>query len=106
MRSAPGWILGFHAADELANFAIDGGPPDMAGVRSPPPEPLKAGAMPGDDALGLYQDQCVGPGRPATAENDPKQPVEFTHLGSRLFAFEDRQLLAEGGDFHREMVSR
>ena len=62
--------------------------------------------MPEDHGLGLYQDQRAGPGGPETAENDPKQPVQITHGGSRLFAFEDRQLLAEGGNFQREIVSR
>jgi hypothetical protein len=28
------------------------------------------------------------------------------HGGSRLFAFEERQLLSEGGNFQREIVSR
>lgn len=40
------------------------------------------------------------------AEKDPKQPVQMMHGGSRLFAFEERQLLSEGGNFQREIVSR
>jgi hypothetical protein len=53
-------------------------------LESPPADHSKR-AMPGDHALGLYQDQRAGPGGPETAENDPKQPVQITDWGSRLF---------------------
>jgi len=69
----------------------------MVGVRSPPPKPLKAGAMPGADGLGLIPGSVCGASN--GGERSKTVGQVHTRLGSRLLAFEDRQLLAEGGDF-------
>jgi hypothetical protein len=38
-------------------------------------------------------------------EKDPKEPVRVTHAGQWLFAFEDGQLLAKGGDLQCKVVA-
>ena len=60
--------------------------------------------MPGDNRLGLDQEEGVWPGRPQTTEKEPEKPVGVSELGPGLFPFEDGQLLTEGGDLQGERV--
>ena len=66
---------------------------------------IQSGAMPQTTVSGFTRIGVPDRGQ-KRAENDPKQPVQMMHGGSRLLAFEERQLLSEGGNFQREILPR
>jgi hypothetical protein len=78
--------------DELT---IDGG---SSGPSSgfPAPEKAKAKAMPGDDGLGLEEQQGLLPVRPNAPQTNPKQSVGGAEFGFASLAFEHGELMPEG----------
>ena len=88
------------AADQRSNFFGDLGPA-TTGPGAPTPVKAKAGAMPADDGLRLYDDQNVGPAGPEATQSRPEKPVEPVQFGPRPFAFEDGELLSQRQDFDR-----
>ena len=67
----PGGIAGPHAANELDEFAISRRSA-AAGTGFPAPEQVKAQPMPGDDGLGLEEEQAPLPVRPQPPECEPQ----------------------------------
>jgi hypothetical protein len=55
--------------------------------------------VPGDDGLGLDDDQALGPIAPHAAQGSPEQPIQPIQTGTGPFPFEDRNLLSQGEDF-------
>ena len=72
--TAPGRIGLPHPVNQRDELTIDGG---SSGASSgfPAPEKAKAKAMPGDDGLGLEEQQGLLPGRPNAPQANPKQSV-------------------------------
>ncbi|MGH9630325.1 MAG: hypothetical protein ACRD7E_18580 [Bryobacteraceae bacterium] len=60
--------------------------------------------MPGDDGLGLDDDEHVGPARPQPAKRNPEHPIETLQSGPRLLPFEYGELLSKSGRFQRKMM--
>jgi hypothetical protein len=61
--------------------------------------------MPGDDGLGLNDDECAGPARPPSAKGNPEQPIDVLQSGTQLLPFEYGELLLQSGRFQRESVA-
>ena len=59
--------------------------------------------MPADDGFGLDNGENFGPTGPATAEGNPKDPVQPFQLGPGTLAFEHGELLPEGQDLERDI---
>ena len=62
----------------------------------PAPEKAKAKAMPGDDGLGLEEQQGLLPVRPKAPQANPKQSVGGAEFGFASLAFEHGELMPEG----------
>ena len=69
--AAPGGIAGPHSANQFDEFAIHGGSA-AAGAGFPAPEQAKAQPMPGDDRLGLKEEQALLPVWPQSPESQPE----------------------------------
>ena len=62
--------------------------PTAARPGTPAPVQPKTRAMPGDDRLGLDDDEDVGPTAPESVEGGPEEPVQGVQRWPRPFAFE------------------
>ena len=61
--------------------------------------------MPADDGLGLHDDEDVSPAGPKTTQGRPEEPVGRVQGWAGALPFEDRDLLAEGENFKRNVTS-
>ena len=84
-RSAPGKILVHHFPDESSNFGIDHWPTRALWARAKAPEQPKASQMPGDNSFWFDDDQDAAPGRPKTAEQNPKYSIRDSQPRARMF---------------------
>ena len=91
--STPAWVLRSHPQDELANLCINSRSADSACLGSKTPIQSKPRPMPANDGLGFYQNQCLSPSGPQTAECDPEQSVPPFQAGSRALTLENNDLL-------------
>ena len=89
---APIRILFGQAPDQDANLFGDLRPAS-AGTGALTPVEAESGTMPADDGFGLDNDENLDPTRPATAEGNPKDPVQPVQLGPGTLAFEHGELL-------------
>ena len=101
--SAPRRILTRHAPDKLEEVGADLA---SAATRAQAPIEPKARAMPSNNGFGLDQDERFHPPRPATPQRDPEQAVEAAEAGSRMFALEHRDLLAQGQNLQTKIMAR
>ena len=69
--TAPRGIAGPHSANEFDEFAIRGGSA-VAGPGFPAPEQAKAQPMPGEERLGLKEEQALLPVWPQPSESQPE----------------------------------
>ena len=74
-RSTPTGILPAHPADQISDFARNGGSPELASPHLRGPEQPKAGTMPGNDRFWLDDGQRRGPVAPEVGQTDPQQAV-------------------------------
>jgi hypothetical protein len=61
--------------------------------------------MPADHSVGLDEHQGIRPLRPQMPKRYPKQTIHAVQRWSRLFAFEDDELLAKSGCLQNEIVA-
>src|SRR3954454_15534225 len=80
------------------------GPAGVTARAETPIEP-KAGAMPTDHGFRLDENQRGCPVRPDGAQGDPKEAIGAVEMGTRVLAFEDGELLAEGENLQRGVVA-
>ena len=73
--------------------------------RAPTPVEPKTSAVPADDGRGFDDDEDVGPARPPTAQDRPKEPVQRIQDWPRPFAFEHGDLLSESQNFEGGITS-
>src|SRR5277367_4889335 len=106
-RRAPGWILGHHAEDELAEFHADALP---AGANAMPREPgpiePEAGAVPSHHRFRLNENQCLLPARPEPTQNHPEKSVGNSNARTRISPFQDSKLLPKGEIFQEKITAR
>src|SRR5689334_11015186 len=105
-RRAPRRILSFHPADQVSNFLRHLGPSHSLRTGSPCPEQAISGAMPGDDGIGLDENESVGPVGPDPTNDQPEQGIESIQLGPWLFAFVNGKLLSKTGYLQCQAVPR
>jgi hypothetical protein len=73
-RRAPARICVRHVANQCANVSGHGRPPDSAPTPPGPPQP-ETSSVPGDDRLGLDDDERRFPPRQHAREHDPEPTV-------------------------------
>lgn len=105
LRCSPTGILLGEAADQIPKFIRDLWPAPRP-PRSPAPIQPKAGAVPANDSIRLYDEEHAFPARPELAECNPEQSVERTHRRWRPFSFEDGDLLSQRDHFKRRDSAR
>ena len=69
--ATPSEIAGPHATSELDEFVVNGGSA-AAGTGFPAPKQAIAQPMPGDDRLGLKEEQALLPVWPQSPESQPE----------------------------------
>src|SRR5271157_156069 len=89
---APIGVLVRQSVDQSASLGSDLRP-GTARTRPPTPVETKAGAVPGDDGLRLYDHKDVRPARPEAAEGSPEEAVLELQSRPRLLACEHGNLL-------------
>jgi hypothetical protein len=89
---APIRVVIGQTTDEDANLFVDLRPAS-AWPRAPTPVEAEPSAMPADDGFGLDNEENFGPTGPATAEGNPKDPVQPVQSGPGTLAFEHGELL-------------
>jgi hypothetical protein len=67
---------------------------------------MKSGAVPSDNGFRLDDKECLFPSRPASANEQPEDPVEGTDSWARMPPLEYRDLLAERQILEKESVVR
>jgi hypothetical protein len=61
--------------------------------------------MPADHGVWLDEHQGIRPPRAQMPKRNPKQTIHAVQRWSRLFAFEDDELLAKGGCLQNEIMA-
>ena len=89
---APIRIFSGQAPDQDANVFGDLRPAS-AGTGAPTPVEAESGATRANDGFGLDNEEHFGPTGPATAEGNPKDPVQPVQSGPGTLAFEHGELL-------------
>ena len=103
----PGWILGDHAEDELAQLFADALPARANLMpREPSPIHLESGTVPSHDSLRLNEDQHLPPTRPKPPQHHPEQPVRRSEPRLRMPPLQDRELLPKRKVFQEEVTAR
>jgi hypothetical protein len=66
-------------------------------LRQPAPVLLESPPLPTHNSSGLYNDERRSPLFPNLHQGYPKQSIAMPEFRTRLFPFQDRQLLSQGG---------
>jgi hypothetical protein len=105
-RGTPGWVLGNHAEDELAQLYADMlSPRRRPMLRRPGPIRFESGAVPAHNRLWLDKDQCLFPSRPEPFQYHPEQSVENSKSWLRMCPPQDRELLPKRQVFQKQIAS-
>ena len=82
--------------DQADHRAVDAPPAASTRTILPFPDQAKAGAMPADDRVGLYDPQAGLPGPPPSREPDPKGTIWTREAGRLGGAVKHQELVTEG----------
>jgi hypothetical protein len=93
-----------HAPDESPNLLV-GPRPAASRPGTPTPVKTKAGTVPADDGVGFHDDEDLAPAEPQDPKCRPEESIPRVQCWPRPFAFEDRDLLAEGEDLKGRVPS-
>ena len=106
-RRSPGWVVGDHPEDEIANFR--GGrfsSNRSTGPGNQLPIQAKPGPVPTDDGFRGDQDERLPPTRPKASSNYPEESVEVSKAWTRSAPLQHGQLLTQCQILKEETLSR
>jgi hypothetical protein len=93
-RSAPGWILGYHAKNQIPRLLGDSlSSRDSSVAGKPIPIEPETGSMPADDRLRSDDYQNLLPFRPHPSDGNPKEAIKSSKPWPRLPALQNHKLL-------------
>ena len=97
-RCTPSWILRYHLEDQVTDLFGDSTTTADSFSHSAEHGPIQfePGLMPTHHCLWEDQNERFFPGSPETARHDPEEFIERAQPGSRVLAFQDGELLAQG----------
>ena len=106
-RRTPEWVGTAHRSNQLADLARDCGPSGSSVPNLPGPKQAEAFAVPGDDSLGLDDDQSGSPIGPDSGQPCPQETIGHGQLRPFLgVATEYTDLMPQRQDLHLEVGAR
>jgi len=105
-RSTPSRVLGDHLKDQTPDLLGHGLSSHLpAHTRDQTPVQTETSTMPADHGLGSDYQECLLPGGPEAARENPEEPVQKAKPGPGMSALQNSQLLSKRQIFQQETLS-
>jgi hypothetical protein len=107
MRSAPGWVLGNHAENDLTQFRTDSLPPQTSTIpREPGQTRSESRTMPSHNRLRLDENQRMLPSTLDTPQHHREQSVRSRKSRLQISLLQDCKLLSKRQILQKENSTR
>jgi len=104
-RCAPGWVLGRHPKDQIANFLRKPSSTNLADVGNGTPIEREPQSVPTHDGLRAHDHESLFPSGPKPPQQNPEELIECGQPWSRMSSLQCRELLAKSHIFKKHLVT-